>query len=363
MAAPQAVVKGQTLNVRAGPGADFAIITTAKQGQSFELVGRNPDNAWLRVCCFDNMPGWVSAALVDVTGGELAKLPVPKDMPTAAPSPTTGAAAPTSAAVAAPSGALSGVLYYSKTDQSKDRWELWQYNLATSENKFLKEWRTEIAISPDYRQLVYFAWPEVVGDKPGIYAANPDMSGERLVILGGAYPSFSPGGDRLSAQGGGNMYILNSDGKGLRKLATGEYPAWSPIDNWIVHRGCYGPDCGLWLTHADSGERRRLTTGGSDGQPAWSPDGKQLVYISKADGNFEIYRVNRDGSGRTRLTNELHSDGLPVWSPRGDWIAFRSDRSGKWAIYVMRPDGSGLRQLVDADVLPLWFFEKMAWRP
>ena len=83
------------LNVRAGPGADFAIISTAKQGQSFDLVGRPPDNAWLRVCCFDNQPGWVNAALVDVTGGELAKLPVPKDMPTAAPSPTPGAAAPT----------------------------------------------------------------------------------------------------------------------------------------------------------------------------------------------------------------------------------------------------------------------------
>jgi Tol biopolymer transport system component len=54
---------------------------------------------------------------------------------------------------------------------------------------------------------------------------------------------------------------------------------------------------------------------------------------------------------------------LPVWSPRGEWIAFRSDRSGQWAIYVMRPHGSGLRKLVDADVLPLWFFEKMAWRP
>ena len=118
-----------------------------------------------------------------------------------------------SVAVAVPSGGLSGVLYYSKTDQGKNRWEMWQYNLATGENKFLKEWRTEVAISPDYTQLVYFAWPEVVGDKPGIYAANPDMSGERLVIQGGAYPSFSPGGDRLSAQGGGDMYILNSDGR------------------------------------------------------------------------------------------------------------------------------------------------------
>ena len=159
------------------------------------------------------------------------------------------------------------------------------------------------------------------------------------------------------------MYILNSDGSGLRKLEVGEYPDWSPVDDWIAHRGCYGPDCGLWITHADSGERRRLTTGGGDGQPAWSPDGKQIAYISKDDGNFEIYKINRDGSGKVRLTDTPQSDGLPIWSPDGKWIAFRSDRSGKWAICVMRSDGSGVAQVVEADVLPLWFWEKMAWRP
>jgi Tol biopolymer transport system component len=64
-----------------------------------------------------------------------------------------------------------------------------------------------------------------------------------------------------------------------------------------------------------------------------------------------------------RLTNDAHSDGLPIWSPDGGWIAFRSDRSGAWAIYATRPDGSDVRKIVDAAVLPVWFFEKMAWRP
>ena len=46
-----------------------------------------------------------------------------------------------------------------------------------------------------------------------------------------------------------------------------------------------------------------------------------------------------------------------------EYIAFRSDRDGKWAIYVMKPDGTGVTKVVDADVFPLWFLEKMAWKP
>ena len=345
----RATVKGATLNVRSGPGTTFSVITVAKKGQSFDVQGKTKDGAWLQLCCFSGKPGWVSASLVTVAG-DLKKVPVPAGLPTPAPA-------------AKPSGKPSGVLLYSVLNGDADRWELWEYNFATAKSRFLKEWRTEVAFAPNFKQVVYFAWPGAVGGKYGLYAANPDLSGERLIITGGEYPSWAPGGNRLSAQGGDEMYVLNSDGSGLRALAVGEYPAWSPVDDWIAHRGCYGADCGLWITQADSGERRRLTTGGGDGQPAWSPDGKQIAFISKEDGNFELYKINRDGSGKVRLTNTAQSDGLPIWSPDGKWIAFRSDRGGAWAIYAMRADGSGVTKVVDADVLPLWFWEKMAWRP
>jgi len=189
--APQAAVKGQTINVRGGPGTAFPVIASARQAESFAVTGRNEAGDWLQVCCFKGVSGWVSAGLVEVTG-DVAALAVPEEMPTPPPTPTPGAAAK-------PGGGLRGVLLYSVANMDADRWELWQYHFASGENKFLKKWRTEVAFSHDYKQVVYFAWPGAMGNKPGIYVANPDLSGERLVILGGEYPSLSPGGDRLSA--------------------------------------------------------------------------------------------------------------------------------------------------------------------
>jgi hypothetical protein len=351
---PTATVKGATINIRGGPGTNYPIIGSAKKGQTFEIKGKNADGSWLQICCVKEKPGWVSTPLVTVTG-DLKAVPVVKDIPP----PPTGAARP-----AATGGKPTGALMYSVVNPDADRWELWEYNFANGQNKMLKEWRTEVACSSGCKLIAYFGWPQAFGDKAGIYIANPDLTGERILVPGSIYyPTFSPGGDRLAVDAGEVIFVVASDGQSGYKLSEGEYPAWNPVDNWIAHRACFGPDCGIWLTHADSGEHKRLTTGGGDGQPAWSPDGKRIAYISKEDGNFEIYVINSDGSGKQRLTNDEHSDGLPVWSADGKYIAFRSDRDGKWAIYVMKPDGTGVTKVVDAAVFPLWFLEKMAWRP
>jgi TolB protein len=81
-----------------------------------------------------------------------------------------------------------------------------------------------------------------------------------------------------------------------------------------------------------------------------------LIFQSSRDGNSEIYRVQADGTGLTNLTNDPGDDTFAVWSPDGKQIAFISDRSGQENLYVMDSDGSNPRHLHDLEVSgrPAW---------
>jgi Tol biopolymer transport system component len=92
--------------------------------------------------------------------------------------------------------------------------------------------------------------------------------------------------------------------------------------------------------NADGTNVARLTNHAAfDQQPAWSPDGSKIAFVSQRDGNSEIYVMHADGSNQTRLTDD---DANPAWSPDGRKIAFASNRgeNDNWDIYVMPADGS-----------------------
>ena len=91
--------------------------------------------------------------------------------------------------------------------------------------------------------------------------------------------------------------------------------------------------------------------------PPVAPAIGKIAFVSNRDGNREIYVMNADGSGQTRLTNNPTFDFPPAWSPDGSRIAFGSDRDGNVDIYVMNADGSGLIRLTDnpaRDSRPAW---------
>jgi Tol biopolymer transport system component len=92
-------------------------------------------------------------------------------------------------------------------------------------------------------------------------------------------------------------------------------------------------------------------------EPCWSPDGKQIAFMSIRDDNADIYVMNSDGTAQTNLTNHPGGDGAPQWSPDGSKILWSSNRTGPGRIFTMNADGSDAMELTHTGVLefsPCW---------
>jgi len=75
-----------------------------------------------------------------------------------------------------------------------------------------------------------------------------------------------------------------------------------------------------------------------------------IAFVTDRDGNFEIYKMNPDGSGLTNLTNDPRPDFQPAWSPDGSRIAFsRVEFDGSQHVWVMNADGTGQQQVGTSD--------------
>ncbi|MFM8392873.1 MAG: winged helix-turn-helix domain-containing protein [Acidobacteriota bacterium] len=113
---------------------------------------------------------------------------------------------------------------------------------------------------------------------------------------------------------------------------------------------------GMMSTRFPSQSNRVLTTSISRNflNPRYSPNGKQLLFVSNLNGLNQLWIANADCSEPTQLTNfEFDGVGSPRWSPDGRKIAFDGRRSGPADVYIIDADGSNLR-LVTEGCMPSW---------
>jgi uncharacterized repeat protein (TIGR01451 family) len=200
------------------------------------------------------------------------------------------------------------------------------------------------AWSPDGTKLAYrITTYNVSGNAiPQLQVINADGSGAKTLASDisdlNSHIAWSPDGQRLAFVATDGVRVVGVDGAGLAKLPG--FPAgvndldWSPDGT----RFAYTKGNDVYSSALDGTGEVNLSNDPSanDHTPRWSPDGTRLLFVKTTNNADDIYFVNADGSGASRLLN-IYRTTDPAWSPDGTKLAYQSLNQ----LYAINFDGSG----------------------
>jgi Tol biopolymer transport system component len=207
------------------------------------------------------------------------------------------------------------------------------------------------AWSPDGQRIAYVSSHDNICQ---IYVMNADGSGATRLTndpRGAYFPEWSPDGKQIAFSSWQDnsleIYVMNADGSNAQRLTHSSdldyVPVWSPDGQRILFvsgkigdiqasgfafsgsRTLYvmGPgglfdmqpvtDVGIDVMNADGSNATNLGAGRPWADPAWSPDGQYITFVSTLNGNREICIMKADGSGVANLTNNQGNDFSPDW--------------------------------------------------
>lgn len=178
-----------------------------------------------------------------------------------------------------------------------------------------------------------------------------------------------------STSGIPQIYLINLDASGLTQLTNMEggacQPDWSPDGKQIVFispcpaRADFTEtlykDSSLYVMNADGSNVQPLNAGTAF-DPAWSPDGKSIAFTSLRDGKKDIYVLTLESGVITRLTTvrgDVQENSQPAWSPSGEQLLYMVKRFNAYQVWVMNSAGQGNVQVARSgqsysDYLPTW---------
>lgn len=234
-------------------------------------------------------------------------------------------------------------------------------------------------LSPDGAKIAFTRRNDDRNKTSTIHVMNVDGGGETM-LAEGSWPRWSPDGTkilffrwsdvplRLNQQcrprSLEDVYVMNADGRGLRRVTNGRLARWSPDSKQIAFTrgGALSKSRTIYVIDVDGsgidgGEARELTSGS---EPVWSPNGSQIAFLRKAFQNDretvdEIHVMDADGGNVRRLTNGRN----PVWSPKGRDIAFTQFED----VFIIGRDGSGRRRLTQFEPHADGWISGICWSP
>jgi Tol biopolymer transport system component len=216
-------------------------------------------------------------------------------------------------------------------------------------------------LSPDGRMVVYASG---ISGNLDLYLMR--VGGDRAIPLttdpaDDSQPSFSPDGERIafrSEREGGGLFVMGATGESVRRVTNAGFdPAWSPDGKRLVYadEGVLDPysraaDSALWTVEVGSGKASRLFAGDAV-QPSWSPDGKRIAFWSNDGGQRDIKTISASGGAPVPVTHDAATDWSPRWSPDGKWLYLSSDRGGSMNLWRVAVDSETGKPLGDPQAI------------
>lgn len=186
-----------------------------------------------------------------------------------------------------------------------------------------------------------------------------------------SYPAWSPDGQTVAfssdRDGPMHLFTMTADGKKVTQLTRGELmcrvPTWSADGKTLAFcRRTAAGSSEVCTIPAAGGDPKAIDLGGDAWDPAFSPDGKKLAFVSFRDGTgFRLYVADADGKNVTKLTDDANPTGFgyPAWTPDGKTMAFGHGGGDGLNVHTVGADGKGAAQLTKTGGLTVY----PAWSP
>ena len=223
-----------------------------------------------------------------------------------------------------------------------------------------KEPIISLSWSPDGTRLAYVSFEARNGiTKPVVYV-HTLATGRRSIVANekgsNSSPAWSPDGKQLAVvltkDGNSQIYMVNSDGSGLRRLTRTQgidtEPTFTPDGSEVYFTSDRGGSAQIYRVPSEGGDARRVTFGGPfNARPQVSPDGKSLAYIARRDKNFRVAVMDL-GSKQETLVSEGPKDDSPSFAPNSKWVIYSSRLGDRNILSAVSLDGK-LRTRLSAE--------------